>query len=241
MYTDAEGAWNLHARGPVEDGARFKVVYERLVNEMFKTAKAEGRKEPVPAYAFDALIALADRAGAPGSDSEPDAKAKTRKSTPARYLALIRVDHDALVRGEVAGDEECEIAGMGPIPVPVARDLLGDAILKLVITKGVDVANITHLGRSVTVAQQVALWWRSPTCTVLGCNRTQRIENDHNPDFAQTHHTRLDESDPLCEHDHDKKTRLGWALIPGKGKRAFVPPDDPRHPNNRRPPPEDAP
>ena len=62
MYTDAEGAWNLHARGPVEDGARFKVVYERLVDEMFRTAKAEGRKEPVPAYAFDALIAL----GGPG-------------------------------------------------------------------------------------------------------------------------------------------------------------------------------
>ena len=126
---------------------------------------------------------------------------------------------------------------MGPIPVPVARDLLGDAILKFVITKGVDVANITHLGRSVTVAQQVALWWRSPTCTVLGCNRTQRIQNDHNPDCRQTHHTRLDESDPFCEHDHDKKTRLGWALVPGKGKRAFVPPDDPRHPNNCRPPP----
>ena len=115
MYPDAEGAWNLHARGPIEDGARFKVVYERLVNEMFKTAKAEGRKEPVPAYAFDALIALADRVGAPST--EPKKKAK---STPAKYLALIRVDHDALVRGEVAGDEECEIAGMGPIPVPVA-------------------------------------------------------------------------------------------------------------------------
>ena len=93
----------------------------------------------------------------------------------------------------------------------------------------------------MTVAQQVALWWRSPTCTVLGCNRTQRIENDHNPDWSQTHHTRLDESDPFCEHDHDKKTRLGWALVPGKDKRAFVPPDDPRHPNNCRPPPDDAP
>jgi hypothetical protein len=41
----------------------------------------------------------------------------------------------------------------------VARDLLGDAIVKLVITNGVDVANITHLGRGPTTAQKIALMW----------------------------------------------------------------------------------
>ena len=95
---------------------------------------------------------------------------------------MIRLDYDALVRGAIDGEETCEIAGLGPIPVRIARELLGDAILKLVITKGVDVANVTHLGRSVTVAQQVALWWQSPECTRLGCTRTQRLENDHRED-----------------------------------------------------------
>ena len=140
------------------------------------------------------------------------------------------------MRGAVEGEDTCEIAGLGPIPVRIARALLGDAILKLVITKGVDVANVTHLGRSVTVAQQVALWWRSPECTRLGCTRTERLENDHRDDWVKTKHTRLDESDPLCGHDHDLKTYRGRALVTGNGKRPMVPPHDPRHPNYRTPP-----
>ena len=88
------------------------------------------------------------------------------------------------------------------------------------------------------MAQQVALWWLSPECTRLGCTRTQRLENDHREEWVKTKHTRLDELDPLCGHDHDLKTYLGWALIDGTGKRPMVPPDDPRHPKYRAPPPE---
>ena len=104
------------------------------------------------------------------------------------------------------------------------------------ITKGVDVMNVTHLGRSATMAQQVALWWQPPCCTGEGCTRTERLENDHRDDWANTHHTRLDELDPLCGHDHDLKTYHGWALVDGKGHRPMVPPDDPRHPRNHPPP-----
>ena len=92
----------------------------------------------------------------------------------------------------------CEICGLGPIPVWVARKLLGDAVLKLVITKGVDVMNVTHLGRSATVAQQVALWWKSSACTVLGCPQTRRLQNDHRYEWIKTKRTRVDELDPLC-------------------------------------------
>ena len=131
------------------------------------------------------------------------------------------------------GEELCEIAGVGPVPVSVAREVLGEAIVKLVITDGVDVANVTHLGRGPTAAQRAALLWTNPTCSVQGCPR-QRIEYDHQKPWAQTRHTRLDELDPLCGFHHDLKTRLGYALVPGKGKRAFVAPDDPRHPRYRR-------
>ncbi|MGH8839258.1 MAG: hypothetical protein ACRDVO_08365, partial [Jiangellaceae bacterium] len=141
------------------------------------------------------------------------------------------VDAAALRRGRVDGGELCEIAGVGPVPVSVARDLLGEAIVKLVITRGVDVANVTHLGRGPTVAQKIALMWANDTCMTEGCHR-RRIEYDHRTPWAQTRHTRLDELDPLCDHHHDLKTRLGWALVPGKGKRPFVPPDDPRHPRH---------
>jgi hypothetical protein len=196
---------------------------------MFEHARAEGRTETRDAYAFDALLEMARRAGEPGTG--------TTKARSPRLMGLIRADIEALQRGSVEGDEVCEIVGLGPIPVTTARKLLGDSVLKLVLTKGVDVANVTHLGRSPTVAQQVALWWRSPECTAEGCTRTRRLENDHRIDWVETQHTRLDELDPLCDHEHDLKTYCGWSLVAGTGKRPFVPPDDPRHPKYRAPDP----
>ena len=242
-FTDSEGGWNVVVRGPVEAGAAFRAAHRPIVDELFNAARAEGRREPYEAYAFDAFIELARRAANDTSATdeapvEPDAEPAPAKAkaTPAGYLGIIRIDHAALRRGWVEGDEVCEIVGLGPIPVSVGRDLLGDAILKLVITKGVDVANVTHLGRSATVAQQVALWWKSAACTVLGCTRTRQLQNDHRYEWVKTKRTRVDELDPLCKHHHDLKTRNNWALVDGDGPRPIVPPDDPRHPNCRPPP-----
>jgi hypothetical protein len=227
-----------------------------------------GRREPYEAYAFDALLALAEAAtGADGSavtqtDSEASTDVAASKAaaevapdtgssadgaqqpafTPARrpprrpdprYLALLRVDLAALRRGALADGEFCEITGIGPVPVPVARNLLGESVLKLVITRGVDLAHITHLGRGPSAAQRIALAWTSPGCTVAGCPRT-RIEYDHREPWARTRRTRLNQLDPLCEHHHDLKTRHRWALVAGHGKRAIVPPHDPRHPQRQR-------
>lgn len=237
-YTDGEGAWNLHARGPVDAGSRFEARMRELIDDEFSRARAEDRHEPRDAYAFDAVIRMADtRAHEPVLPSEGDAKggnAKARNAR-ARNLTLVRVDLEALRRGDVADDELCEITGLGPIPVSVARDLLGESIVKLVITKGVDVLHVTHLGRGPSAAQRVALLWQQPLCSVEGCSRT-RVEIDHREDWARTHHTRLDECDPLCKHHHDCKTYVGWSLVEGTGKRPMVPPEDPRHPRYRPPP-----
>ena len=77
-------------------------------------------------------------------DGEPGAAASLVESA---LPGVLRIDAAALQRGRVEGEELCEIAGIGPVPVSVARTLLGEAIVKLVITNGVDVANVTHLGR----------------------------------------------------------------------------------------------
>ncbi len=90
-------------------------------------------------------------------------------------------------------------------------------------------ASVTHLGRGPSAAQRIALLWRDPKCVVEGCNAV-RTEVDHRIPWAQTHHTRLDELDNVCDHHHDLKTYEGWALVAGSGRRPMVPPDDPRHP-----------
>ena len=40
-YRDAEGAWNFHARGTVDDGARFRAAWEPLTDDRFKQAYRE--------------------------------------------------------------------------------------------------------------------------------------------------------------------------------------------------------
>jgi hypothetical protein len=222
-WTDAEGAWNLSARGTVVDGATVMRALNPIIDSLFGAARQDGRRDEHDTYAFDALVALAERR---------KETTKTTKRPSPKYLALLRADWEALRRGEVRDGELCEITGLGPIPATTARELLGDAILKLVITKGVDVLHVTHLGRGPTAAQRVALLWSSPGCSVEGCPRT-RVEIDHREPWAQTHHTRLDETDPYCSVHHRQKHQQGWALVEGTGKRAFVPPDDPRHPKNR--------
>src|SRR5690606_29520668 len=74
-----------------------------------------------------------------------------------------------------------------------------------------------------------------PTCDAEGCSRTMFLETDHRTGYAITHTTDLADLDRLCEHHHDLKTNEGWRLVNGRGKRPFVPPDDPRHPDH---PPE---
>lgn len=228
-FIDAEGGWNLQARGTVADGAKIHAVLAPIIEERFRGNRAAGTHEAAEVNAFDALVELAARKG--------DGR------SAGRYLGLIRCDLAALQRGAVHGDELCEIAGLGPVPIRTAVDVLGDATWKLLITRGVDVANVTTLSRKATAAMLAALAWRSPVCSVEGCGRTI-LQTDHRIPWATTHHTTLDELDELCPHHHDAKTHDGWELADGCGVRAMVPPDDPRHPRHTRggpAPPRDPP
>jgi hypothetical protein len=172
--------------------------------------------------------------GADAQDQSPhgDTGVSRRPSSTRKpsFLALLRVDLDALTRGRVEDGELCEITGVGPVPAKVARRLLGDAVLKLVITRGVDVVNVTHLGRGPTAAQRIALLWQSPACTNAGCTNTLAVQHDHRTPWAEVHETRLDNLDRLCPPCHRLKTHDDWALVEGRGRRPLVPPDDPRHP-----------
>jgi hypothetical protein len=179
-------------------------------------------------------------AAEPGDPDDADHVVVAADRSPRRspspnpsFLALLRVDLDALVRGRTEGGELCDIAGVGAVPARVARNLLGEAILKLVITKGVDVVNVTHLGRGPTAAQRIALLWTSPWCTNSRCSHTLQIQHDHRKPWTEVHETTLDNLDRLCGPCHKRKTHEGWALVEGKGRRPLVPPNDPRHAGNR--------
>ena len=161
---------------------------------------------------------------------------------PMATKVIVRVDWDALVRGWPIDGETCELSGLGPVPVSVVKAMIdsGNAFLAAVVTKGTGVARVLHQGRQATEHQRTALQWLHPTCAVLGCNATVRLEIDHVVPWASSRVTLLEALAKPCEFHHDMKTNHGWDFVAGVGKRAFVPPDDPRHPKNANAPPAEG-
>jgi len=62
---------------------------------------------------------------------------------------IVRIDHTALQRGRTIAGETWEVAGLGPISAQTAQELMADAFVAAVITKGRDVLNVAHLGRGL--------------------------------------------------------------------------------------------
>src|SRR5581483_5467184 len=141
-FTDAEGAWNLHAASHPKPAP---------------ASNATSHRSSTPCSPNRAATTAVNRATpTPSTPSNAPSPAPVASRATSYHLALLRVDLYALVRGDVEAGEVCEITGIGPVPATVARDLLGEAIAKLVITKGVDVLHVTHLGRGPSVAQKIA-------------------------------------------------------------------------------------
>jgi hypothetical protein len=139
---------------------------------------------------------------------------------------IVTVDHAALLRGRTRAGETCEIAGIGPISVAAARQiLLDDPFLAVVVRKGRDVVNVAHHGRGLNVHQRTALEAAGGVrCSNIACNRTIAIEVDHRVPYGTDPVTALANQDPLCTHCHARKTHHGWHLEPGSGRRRFLPP-----------------
>ena len=214
-----------------EVGALVMAALEPVRDRLFRAARAEGRREAAEAYAADALVERARMA---------TTSAAGRAAGASRPKVIVRVDLDALLRGRPVGREVAEIAGVGPVAVSAVRDMLdsGDPFLAAVATRGVDGVGVAHLGRRPTAPWwgwadgKTALEWLYPTCAAEGCAAVAHLEVDHRVDWARTRITLLDLLDRLCPHHHDLKTLDGWALVRGRGKRAFVPPGDARHPRH---------
>ena len=176
--------------------------------------------------------ALPDPRPDPGSG--PAARAKKVAGSPVKVI--FRIDLAAFLRGAPLEGELCDLAGYGPVPVSTIRALLhsGQTFIAAALTRSERVIGVYHQGRRPNAAQRTALELTQPTCSVLGCPAKAGLQDDHRIDWASTRITALDLIDRLCPHHHNKKTRDNWQLVPGTGKRAFVPPHDPRHPDQVR-------
>ncbi|MGH9156437.1 MAG: hypothetical protein ACRD1K_11525, partial [Acidimicrobiales bacterium] len=248
--TDADGAWNLAVRDNPEVGATIMAALGPRRDRLFAEARAEGRREPgrptgrrpgCVGRPEPGIATTGGRAGG-GCAGGRSGQAGSPSGGVAGAGGGERVDLGALLRGRPVGDEVAEIAGFGPVAVSAIADMIdtGDPFLAAVVTNAEAVVGVAHLGRRPRAVQRSALEWLHPTCAVESCTTVAGLQYDHRVDWARTHLTIFDLLDRLCGHHHHLKTTKGWALVEGRGRRAFVAPGDPRHPGRQppaRPPP----
>jgi hypothetical protein len=211
---EADGAVRVEARLTPGDGARLLEAVKAKAAVFFEEGRRAGLYESMSAYAADGLVSLAD-----------DAVVGTGTGV-ARPTVVLRVDLAALKRGETEGKEVCEIRGIGPVPLAAAHRILGDALVKLVMADGHEVAKVCHLGRSVPAHLVTALEERDPTCAVPRCDATSRLELHHRVPFSEGGPTQLSNLVRICRWHHDLLTYEGWTLEGEPGRWSWHPPPD---------------
>ena len=213
-WTDREGAVCLSARLTPDEGAQLLTELDGRCREIAGEAKAGGWFESLDAHRADALIDLACTAAG---------------GTPAGPQATVHVwvDYEALVRGHTEGEEQCEIPGIGPIPVSAARRMASDAYLKILLAKGVDIVAVAHAGRTIPAHLRTALERRDPTCIVPGCDQRHRLQIDHKTPVAAGGITRLENLARLCPYHHYLKSHEGYRYRGGPGRWGWIPPETP--------------
>ncbi len=213
-WTDHDGAVRFDARMTPDDGARLVAAIKAEADRLGASARRAGIDEPARAVAADALVRLvggdADRlersGGEPGSDGAGSTAGPGGSPRGPSTMVHVRVDHGALMRGHLEPGEVCEIPGIGPIPVEVARSLAVDSVLSVLLTDGVDVTTVAHTGRTIPASVRRALIERDPVCVVPGCGLREGLEIDHIDPFGNGGQTRLDNLARLCRWHHYLKT-----------------------------------
>ena len=212
-WVEDSGAVRFDARLTPDEGARLLAAVGVETERLAAAARKAGLVEPRSAVAADALVALACRVAADAGTGERASGAPGTCRTGGPVATVhVRVDHAALIRGYVEPGELCEIPGVGPVPVEVARRLAVDSILSVLVTDGVDVTTVAHSGRTIPEALRRALVERDPVCVVPGCDTGSDLEIDHIRPFAEGGPASLANLARLCHWHHYLKTHNGHLL-----------------------------
>ena len=216
-WMDRDGAVRLSARLAPDEGARLLAEVDARRDDLIVDALRGHWYENPEAHRADALVDLARTAGNGGAGG-PGA------------MVHVWVNHEALLRGHTVAGERCEVPGLGPIPVTLARRMTDDCILKVVVTKGVEITAVAHGGRTIPAHLRTALECRDPKCIVPHCEVRRGLEIDHTDPWAATRVTRFEKLARLCPWHHYQKSHLGYRYRGGPGTWEWIPPDEPLGP-----------
>ena len=157
--------------------------------------------------------------------------ALVRGDAPAKPLeGRLEADLAALERGYVEPGERCELVGIGPIPVTMARSMLDDARLTVLAREGSEITRISSPKRTIPVSLRRWVERAYPRCGVAGCGVDQRLQIDHIVGVEDHGPTCKENLWRLCAHHHKLKTFYGWHVVDEPDGPRLVAPDDPDPP-----------
>jgi hypothetical protein len=211
-WTDASGHWRVDAKLAPDDAAWVRSALELETDEIFRAARARGETEPRAAYCADALVAVV-----------------TGRASKKPLDARLRADRDTIDRGYVMPGEQCELDGIGPIPVTMARAMLDNARVTMVgHDSSGDITHISSPKRNIPARLRRWVEEAYPCCGVEGCTDDWRLEIDHIVGVEDDGRTEKQNLWRICRHHHQLKTYRGWRVV----GRVLVPPDTPDPPGD---------
>lgn len=138
----------------------------------------------------------------------------TEVVTPHRRPVTVNVTIDLPTLLGLA-ENPGQLAGYGPIPASVARELASDSQWKRFITEPQS-GNLLDFGRESYVPPQHLkdfLIARDRTCRFPGCRRSALLSDlDHAQSWETGGHTSIENIGALCRRHHRLKTHDGWSL-----------------------------
>ncbi len=198
------------------------------------TATAATDAESTTTTASDAESTGTAATESPADPADLDELLGVRPSR-VKWNMTVLVDAVALQRGYATASETCEIPGFGPVSVDLARQILPEALVDVLVHDLVDIKAYATLSRYRRVALDKALQARDRRCVVPRCKRKGHLQVDHRRDFAKQGPTSYDNLAFLCEVHHHEKTHLGARLERVDDEWHWYPP--PPTPGQPRPPP----
>jgi hypothetical protein len=205
----------VHAELSPDLGARVISVLDKTADQLFKAARAEGRRELRSAYMADALVGL-----------------MTGEIEPPPAELHLRADAAPLARGCALPGEQCHIDGVGPIPVTLARVVLEDARVTVIGHDATgDITTVSSPKRTIPARLRRAVIAAYAPCGRNGCDSTFNLQIDPIQALEHGGQTCKHNLWRLCWHCHYLKTHCGWNTVQdAEGNWDLVAPDHPGRP-----------
>lgn len=205
-----DGMTELRAIVDATDAERVWQELSRRATQVSTGLRTEGAEHPgIDALRVDALVdGILSTSQAAGDAAGRVPPAKARQDPPVQVY--VTVDLATLLR---MADNPGELAGYGPIPAHLARQLAADGEWTRWTTDP-QTAHLLDVGaRRYRPSAGLARFVRAahPFCGWVGCRQSAtRCDLDHVVEFERGGLTTRSNLAPLCRQHHNAKTHGGW-------------------------------